>query len=191
MKKIAIFASGSGSNAENIVTCLAKNPDITVDVILCNVPDAYVLERAKRLNIPSIVFNRQEFNDPDIILRQLQERGIGFIVLAGFLWLLPSCIINAYPNRIINIHPALLPKFGGKGMYGDHVHKAVIAAGEKSSGITIHYVNEHYDEGNIVFQAACPVEPEDTPESLAQKIHALEYRHFPTIVEQLVTLSGD
>lgn len=187
MKKIAIFASGSGSNAENIITAIKNNPDITVDSIFCNVPTAYVLERAKRQNIPAFVFNRKELNDPEQILQRLRERGIDFIVLAGFLWLMPACITAAYPKRIINIHPALLPKFGGKGMYGEHVHQAVIASEEKHSGITIHYVNDHYDKGDIIFQARCAVTPEDTPDSLAQKVHALEYLHFPKVVRQLVS----
>lgn len=187
MKKIAIFASGSGSNAENIIQSLANNPDIRVDSIFCNVAGAYVLERAERLQVPAFVFNREELNDPQQVLGQLRSRGIDFIVLAGFLWLMPACITAAYPDRIINIHPALLPHYGGKGMYGDRVHQAVIAAGEEQSGITIHYVNDRYDEGNIIFQASCHVLPEDTPESLAQKIHALEYKHFPRIVEQVVS----
>lgn len=159
MKKIAIFASGSGSNAENIIQFFAKNPEISVNSIFCNVPGAYVLERAKKYNIPAYVFNREEMKNPEKVLRQLQEQEIDFIVLAGFLWLMPPCITAAYPNRIINIHPALLPAYGGKGMYGEKVHEAVIAAGEKESGITIHYVNEHYDEGAPIFQARCTVIP--------------------------------
>jgi len=187
MKKIAIFASGSGSNAENIITTLANNPDITVDSVFCNVPDAYVLERVKKFHIPTVVFNRRELNDPENILRRLRERQIDFIVLAGFLWLMPSAITAAYPNRIVNIHPALLPAYGGKGMYGARVHEAVIAAGEKKSGITIHYVNEHYDEGNIIFQACCDIVPEDTPDTLAQKVHALEYKHFPRVIAETIS----
>ncbi len=187
MKKIAIFASGSGSNAENIITTLANNPDIRVDSVFCNVPDAYVLERAKKLQIPAFVFNRQELNDPAHVLGQLRERQIDFIVLAGFLWLMPSAITAAYPDRIVNIHPALLPAYGGKGMYGARVHEAVIAAGEKQSGITIHYVNERYDEGNIIFQARCDITPEDTPDTLAQKVHALEYKHFPHVIMEAIS----
>lgn len=186
MKKIAIFASGSGSNAENIIQFFAKNPEISVNSIFCNVPGAYVLERAKKYHIPAYVFNREELKNPEKLLRQLQEQEIDFIVLAGFLWLMPSCITAAYPNRIINIHPALLPNYGGKGMYGDKVHQAVIAAGEKESGITIHYVNEHYDEGAPIFQAHCPVTPEDTPDTLASKVHALEYEHFPRVIEEVI-----
>lgn len=186
MKKIAIFASGSGSNAENIITVLANNPDMTVDSVFCNVPDAYVLERAKKFRVPAFVFDRRELNDPENILRRLRERQIDFIVLAGFLWLMPPAITAAYPNRIVNIHPALLPAYGGKGMYGSRVHEAVIAAGEKKSGITIHYVNDRYDEGDIIFQACCDIAPEDTPDTLAQKVHALEYEHFPHVIIDLL-----
>lgn len=184
MKKIAIFASGSGSNAENIIRYFAQKPEICVKKIYCNVPDAYVLERAKKYQIPTVIFNRQEFRDPEKILRQLQQEETDFIILAGFLWLLPPCITAAYPNRIINIHPALLPLYGGKGMYGHHVHEAVIAAGEKESGITIHYVNDHYDEGDPIFQAKCPVLPGDTADTLAARIHELEYQHFPRVIEE-------
>lgn len=186
MKKIAIFASGSGSNAENIIRFFAKKPEISVNSIFCNVPGAYVLERAKKYNVPAYVFNREEMKNPEKVLHQLQEQEIDFIVLAGFLWLMPSCITAAFPNRIINIHPALLPNYGGKGMYGDKVHQAVIAAGEKESGITIHYVNEHYDEGAPVFQARCSITPEDTPDTLAAKVHALEYEHFPRVIEEVI-----
>ena len=186
MKKIAIFASGSGSNAENIIRFFAKNPEISVNSIFCNVPGAYVLERAKKYHIPAYVFNREEMKNPEKLLCQLKEQEIDFIVLAGFLWLMPSCITAAYPNRIINIHPALLPGYGGKGMYGDKVHQAVISAGEKESGITIHYVNEHYDEGSPIFQARCPVASTDTPETLEAKVHALEYEHFPRIIEEVI-----
>lgn len=186
MKKIAIFASGSGSNAENIIRFFAKNPEISVNSIFCNMPGAYVLERAKNYNIPTFVFNREEMKNPEKVLNQLQKQEIDFIVLAGFLWLLPSCITAAYPNRIVNIHPALLPKYGGKGMYGEKVHQAVIAAGEKESGITIHYVNEHYDEGSPIFQARCSIHPEDTPDTLAAKVHALEYEHFPKVIEEVI-----
>lgn len=184
MKKIAIFASGSGSNAENIICFFAQHPEIRIASIFCNVPDAYVLTRAKKYNIPAYLFNRTDFRDPEKVLRQLQEQEIDLIVLAGFLWLIPACITAAYPNRIINIHPALLPKFGGKGMYGERVHQAVLAAGEKESGITIHYVNDHYDEGATIFQARCPVLAEDTPDTLAARIHELEYTHFPQVIAE-------
>lgn len=186
MKKIAIFASGSGSNAENIIQYFAQKPQFCVKSVFCNVPDAYVLERAKKYRIPSFVFNREEFRNPDKVFRQLQEQEIDFIVLAGFLWLMPSFITAAWPNKIVNIHPALLPAYGGKGMYGHYVHEAVIAAGEKESGITIHYVNDHYDQGAIIFQAKCPVLPTDTPDDLAARIHELEYRYFPEIIEKTI-----
>lgn len=186
MKKIAIFASGSGSNAENIIQYFAQKPQFCVKSVFCNVPDAYVLERAKKYRIPSFVFNREEFRNPDKVFRQLQEQEIDFIVLAGFLWLMPSFITAAWPNKIVNIHPALLPAYGGKGMYGHHVHEAVIAAGEKESGITIHYVNDHYDQGAIIFQAKCPVLPTDTPDDLAARVHELEYRYFPQIIAETI-----
>ena len=186
MKKIAIFASGSGSNAENIIQYFAQKPQFCVKSVFCNVPDAYVLERAKKYRIPTFVFNREEFRNPDKVFRQLQEQEIDFIVLAGFLWLMPSFITAALPNKIVNIHPALLPAYGGKGMYGHYVHEAVIAAGEKESGITIHYVNDHYDQGAIIFQAKCPVLPTDTPDDLAARIHELEYRYFPEIIEKTI-----
>ena len=186
MKKIAIFASGSGSNAENIIQYFAQKPQFCVKSVFCNVPDAYVLERAKKYRIPSFVFNREEFRNPDKVFRQLQEQEIDFIVLAGFLWLMPSFITAAWPNKIVNIHPALLPAYGGKGMYGMHVHEAVIAAGEKESGITIHYVNDHYDQGAIIFQAKCPVLPTDTPDDLAARVHELEYRYFPQIIAETI-----
>ena len=186
MKKIAIFASGSGSNAENIIQYFAQKPQFCVKSVFCNVPDAYVLERAKKYRIPSFVFNREEFRNPDKVFRQLQEQEIDFIVLAGFLWLMPSFITAAWPNKIVNIHPALLPAYGGKCMYGHHVHEAVIAAGEKESGITIHYVNDHYDQGAIIFQAKCPVLPTDTPDDLAARVHELEYRYFPQIIAETI-----
>ncbi len=191
MKKIAIFASGSGSNAENIVEYFNQNPEICVKMILCNVPDAYVLERAQKHNLPAIIFNREELRNPEKILRRLQQEEIDFIVLAGFLWLMPNCIVAAFPNRIVNIHPALLPAYGGKGMYGHHVHEAVIAAGEKESGITIHYVNNHYDEGSPIFQAKCPVLPDDTPDDLAARVHELEYAHFPRVIEETILNTRD
>ncbi len=186
MKKIAIFASGSGSNAENIIQYFAQKPQFCVKSVFCNVPDAYVLERAKKYRIPTFVFNREEFRNPDKVFRQLQEQEIDFIVLAGFLWLMPSFITAAWPNKIVNIHPALLPAYGGKGMYGHYVHEAVIAAGEKESGITIHYVNDHYDQGAIIFQAKCPVLPTDTPDDLAARVHELEYRYFPQIIAETI-----
>ena len=186
MKKIVVFASGSGSNAERIATYFSEKGSAQVSLILCNNLQAGVLERAKRLDIPSLVFNRQAFYKTNVVLDVLKTQQPDLIVLAGFLWKVPENLITAYPNRILNIHPSLLPKYGGKGMYGSHVHEAVIANAEKESGITIHYVNEHYDEGNIIFQAKTTVLPTDTPDTLAEKIHLLEYEHFPKIIEKLL-----
>ena len=149
------------------------------------------MERARQLQVPACVFTREEFRNPDKLLRRLQDEGTDFIVLAGFLWLVPPCITAAYPNRIVNIHPALLPAYGGKGMYGHHVHEAVLAAGEQESGITIHYVNDRYDSGDIIFQATCPVLPDDTPDTLAARVHELEYRHFPRVIEEAVLKSAN
>jgi phosphoribosylglycinamide formyltransferase-1 len=184
--KIAIFASGSGTNTQRIIEYFTGNTQISVSLVLSNKPDAYVLERAKRLQVPSVVFDRHTFNETDEIPDLLKKEGIDFIVLAGFLWLVPLNLIRAYPGKIINIHPALLPKYGGKGMYGERVHEAVLQSGDKESGISIHYVNEKYDEGSIIFQAKCEVLPDDTPDSLAQRIHQLEYKHYPEVIEKLV-----
>ena len=185
-KNIAIFASGSGSNTENIIRYFRKNEAIQVSLVLSNRSDAYVFERAHRLGVPCNVFPKEDWMAGDEILAVLQEYHIDFVVLAGFLVRVPDLLLHAYPNKIINIHPALLPKFGGKGMYGDRVHEAVVAAGEKESGITIHYINEHYDEGNTVFQTACLVLPTDSPEDVAKKVHALEYEHFPRVIERVL-----
>lgn len=184
--RIAIFASGAGSNAQKIIEYLAGHPSIQVALIVCNKPGAGVLTIAENHQIPTLLIEKERFFRGDAYLAELKSRDIRFVVLAGFLWKVPDALVNAYPDRIINIHPALLPKYGGKGMYGMRVHEAVIAAGEKESGITIHYVNEHFDEGAPILQARCPVEPGDTPEQLAQKIHALEHRYFPETVEKTV-----
>ena len=189
MKKIAIFASGSGSNAENIAGYFSSSEEIEISLILSNRKDAFVHERAKKLGIPSYTFNKKEFDEADLILETLRQYEIDFIVLAGFLLKVSHPILEAFPNRIINIHPALLPKFGGKGMYGERVHQAVISAGERESGISIHYVNEHYDEGNIIFQAKCKVLPTDSAEDVACKVHELEYRYFPEVIEKVVRLA--
>lgn len=186
MKNIAIFASGSGTNAQRIVEFFNSNPEIKITRIYCNKPDAYVLTRASSLKIPSLVFNRKDFYHSDKILNQLTNDKTDLIVLAGFLWLVPELVLTSFGKRIINIHPALLPKYGGKGMYGHHVHQAVINSGDTVSGITIHYVNEKYDEGDIIFQAKCSIDKSDTPESLAAKIHELEYIHFPVIVQKVI-----
>jgi len=184
--KIALFASGSGSNVENIVRYFAKKRTAEFPLILSNKQDAFVHERAKKLGIPSVTFSRDEFADGCEIVSLLKKYEVDFVVLAGFLLKISMPILEAYPDRIINIHPALLPKFGGKGMYGHHVHQAVVDAGETQSGITIHYVNEQYDEGNVIFQATCEVANDDTPDTVAEKVHALEYLHFPKIIEDVI-----
>ncbi len=186
MKSIAIFASGSGTNAENLVRFFQTNPIGQVKMILSNRHEAYVLKRAQSLDIETVVFSREQFYQTDEVLSILLKKHIEFVVLAGFLWLIPDLLLEHFQGRIVNIHPALLPKYGGKGMYGQRVHEAVIASHDKESGITIHHVNQTYDEGNIIFQATCHVEPDDTSESLAKKIHALEYEHFPKVVESLL-----
>lgn len=182
MKKVAVFASGNGSNAQAITEYLNKGNEARIVVILSNRKDAFVIQRAASLSIPTIVFNRSEFYDTDKITNYLIDRKIDLVILAGFLWLLPPSLVKAFSNRIVNIHPALLPKFGGKGMYGHFVHEAVVKSGDTESGITIHYVNEHYDEGQIIFQARCMVDHTDTADSLAAKIHELEYAHFPRVI---------
>jgi len=182
--KIAILASGSGSNAENIHSYFSDRNDILISLILSNNPDAYVHVRAKKLGITSLTMSKEDLQKEGPLLAIMREYRIDFIVLAGYLLKIPSDIIQAFPNRIMNIHPALLPKFGGKGMYGNRVHEAVIANGEKESGITIHIVNECYDEGQIIFQATCPVLENDTPDSLASRVHALEYAHFPRVIDE-------
>lgn len=186
MNKIAIFASGSGSNAENISAYFRNDKDVEITLIVSNKKDAFVHERAKKLGIESVTFPKNEFETTDNVINLLKNKGIDFIVLAGFLLKVPQNILDAYPHRIVNIHPALLPKFGGRGMYGDNVHKAVVAAGETESGITIHYINENYDEGDIIFQAKCEVLPGDTYEDVAKKVHTLEYTHFPVILENIL-----
>jgi formyltetrahydrofolate-dependent phosphoribosylglycinamide formyltransferase len=186
-KKIAIFASGTGSNAERIISHLKNHSSIQVALVVCNKPGAGVLSIASANHVPTLLIEKERFFSGDHYLPDLHAHSIDFIVLAGFLWKIPEALITAYPNKIINIHPALLPKYGGKGMYGLKVHEAVLLAGEKESGITIHYVNEHFDEGERIFQASCAVEAGDTPESLAQKIHALEHRHFPEEVVKLLS----
>lgn len=183
---IAIFASGAGSNARKIIEHLRDHDSIRVGLIVCNKPGAGVLAIASEYGIDTLLIEKERFFRGDAYVPELKARNIGFIVLAGFLWKVPGALILAYPRKIINIHPALLPGYGGKGMYGMHVHEAVIAAGEKESGITIHYVNEKFDEGEHIFQSSCPIEEADTPESLAQKIHALEHRHFPIVIEKVI-----
>lgn len=190
MKKIVLFASGSGSNAQNIVDFSRKNnASYTVEAIFCNNPNAFVIQRAHELGIPCFVFNKKDFtnDDSNIIFQKLLSINPSLIVLAGFLLLIPPIIIYTFSNKIINIHPALLPKYGGKGMFGEHVHNAVIANRELESGITIHYVTEQYDEGTAILQKTCSLDPSDTPDSLAQKIHLLEQAWFPVTIDHLLS----
>ncbi len=187
MKNIAIFASGSGTNAENIIRYFADNKSIKVAVVLSNNSKAGVHERVNKLGIPSFVFSRDEFTQGSKVISKLAEYHVEFIVLAGFMNKISDVLLNVFPGKIINIHPALLPKHGGKGMYGMHVHNAVVASGDTKSGITIHYINENYDEGDIIFQTTCEVLPTDTPVDVANKVHALEYVWFPKIIEELLT----
>lgn len=185
-KNIAIFASGEGTNAQRIIDHFKESEKAKVTLVLSNKETANVLNRAKLAGIPTYIINKENFIQNDTVIHFLQENRIDLIVLAGFLWMVPESLVKAFPNKIINIHPALLPKFGGKGMYGMNVHKAVIDAKEKQSGISIHYVNEHYDEGEIISQHACDVSESDTPESLAKKIHQLEYEFFPLAIESIL-----
>jgi formyltetrahydrofolate-dependent phosphoribosylglycinamide formyltransferase len=184
--RIAIFASGAGSNAQKIIDRFRSSADIKIALIVCNKPGAGVLEIASKEDIPTLVIEKERFFKSDAYLPELQHYHIGFIVLAGFLWKLPQQLIKAYPKKIINIHPALLPNYGGKGMYGHFVHEAVIANSEKESGITIHYVDELYDHGEIIVQEKCSIIENETADSLAQKIHALEHQHYPAVIEKLL-----
>lgn len=184
--KIAIFASGSGTNAENIIRYFKDNLSIKVALVICNKKDAYVLKRAQHEKVPGLFFCKSDFEKKGGVLETLEEYKIDFIVLAGFLLKVPQNILDAYTNKIINIHPALLPKFGGKGMYGNKVHEAVLAACEQETGITIHYVNNEYDSGNIIFQASCPVLLSDNAHEVAQRVHKLEYEYFPKVIEQTI-----
>lgn len=184
--KIAVFASGNGSNAEVLIKHFAAGKNARVSLLVCNNPQAGVLAKADRLGVPVLLMGRERFLSGDAYLPELQAAGIDFIVLAGFLWKVPPALVRAFPQKIVNIHPALLPKFGGKGMYGARVHAAVLAAGEAESGITIHWVNEHYDEGATIFQASCPIVAGETPDSLAAKVHVLEHAHFAPTVESLL-----
>ncbi len=184
--RIAIFASGSGTNAEEIMKHFQHSSSVKVVLLLSNNPEAFALVRAKKFNVPSRVFNREQWKGSECVLEWLTEKKVTHIVLAGFLWLVPAYLIKAFPGKIVNIHPALLPKHGGKGMYGMKVHEAVKSSGDKETGISIHVVNEHYDEGELLFQARCTVEEADTPVTIAQKVHQLEYKHFPSVIEQWV-----
>jgi len=182
--KIAVFASGSGTNANRIFEHFKDKKDIEVTLLLSNNPDAFVLKRAKSFGIPTRIFSKAEFKDSDVIVNELRNARIQWIILAGFLWLIPSNLVKVFPETILNIHPALLPNFGGKGMFGIHVHEAVKASGVSKTGITIHKVNEEYDKGEIVFQDSCEVTSEDTPETIAEKVRKLEHQHFPRVIEE-------
>jgi len=200
MHRIAIFASGNGTNAGRIIEYFASpptplltergardTPKIEVSLIVCNNLNAGVLRIAKENNIETLLIEKERFFRGDAYLPELKEKGIDFIALAGFLWKVPSSLISAYPRQIVNIHPALLPKYGGKGMYGNAVHQAVLDANDKESGITIHYVDDHYDNGDIIFQARCKLEKEDNAESLAARVHGLEHSYYPKVIESLLT----
>lgn len=184
--QLAILASGNGTNAQQIAEHFADKPEVNVNVIIYNKKDAYVATRARQLGIEARYFNRHDFLETDVVLHFLQERSIDYVILAGFLLLVPQNLLDAFPNRIVNIHPALLPKYGGKGMYGHNVHEAVVANHETETGITIHIVDQHYDRGTILFQARCSVTPTDTADDVAAKIHLLEKAYFPPVIESFV-----
>lgn len=186
MKNLAFFASGSGSNVENIYNYFKENKDVRCSLILTNNPSAYVIERAKKLSIPVFTFDKNTFYKTEKLISIIKEKNIDLIVLAGFLWLVPDYFVREFEGRIINIHPALLPKYGGKGMYGDNVHKAIVDNKEKETGITIHYVNEEYDKGSTIFQKSVTVDPDDDYKAVANKVHKLEYENFPKVIEEVL-----
>ena len=185
MKRLSIFVSGNGTNLQRIAEYFRNNNDVEIVNVVCNNPKAYSIERAKNLGIPVRMITRAEFNSPEFT-QEMAALKLDLIVLAGFLWKIPASLIQAYPKKIVNIHPALLPKYGGKGFYGEHVHEAVVAAKEPFSGITIHYVNEIYDNGEIILQAHVALDEKETPDSLAAKIHQLEQAYFPVAIEQVL-----
>ena len=185
-KNLVLFASGSGSNVENIASFFREDPRVRIKGVLCNNPKAGVVDRCRRLKLPLFCFNRPAYQEQEGLLQLLRALEPDLIVLAGFLWKIPEEMVRAFPQKIINIHPALLPRFGGKGMYGMHVHQAVLAKGEKESGITVHFVNEAYDEGAIILQEKVAIVEGETPESLAGKIHQLEYKHYPGVIGNLL-----
>ena len=191
MKRIAIFASGTGSNAQKILSHFKTSNKIDVALIVSNKTNAGVLNFAKEYSVPTLIIDREKFLKGDGYVPELQAAKIDWIILAGFLWKIPVSLLNHWEKRIINIHPALLPKYGGKGMYGEAVHRAVLAANEKESGITIHYVDEQYDHGATIFQATCPVLPTDLVDNLAEKIHALEHLHYPVVIEKEILSQAD
>lgn len=184
--KLAVFASGAGSNAEKLIRYFKASETAQVTLVVCNKPGAGVVSIAANEGVPVLLIEKERFFRGDAYLPFLQKEGIGFLALAGFLWKIPKALIDAYPKRIVNLHPALLPKFGGKGMYGQYVHEAVLNAGEVETGITIHYVDELYDNGDAIFQTACPVLPGDSPADIAGRIHALEHLHYPRVVEEVI-----
>ena len=186
-KRIVIFASGGGSNAEAIVAYFANHPDVIVTYFLTNKPDAGIITRGKRLGIPTLVFSRQNFVNSLDVVNFLKSQKVDLVVLAGFLWLIPPSLIEAYSDKIVNLHPALLPKYGGKGMWGHYVHEAVVANMDTESGITVHLVNENYDEGKILFQASCAVEAKDGPEDVAANVLKLEHKYFAQVIEDLLS----
>ncbi len=187
-KNIAIFASGSGTNAEAIARYFTNSNEVSVSIILSNNPNAYVLQRAEKFGIPTFVFNRAQLYKEKTVLLILVDGSIDFIVLAGFMWLIPGNILKSFKNKIINIHPALLPNYGGKGMYGHHVHEAISRAGDTETGITIHFVNKEYDRGEIIFQIKCKIEPHENPDKIAEKIHLLEHEYYPKAIEQTLKI---
>jgi phosphoribosylglycinamide formyltransferase-1 len=186
MTHIAIFASGSGSNARRLMAYFKGHPAVRIAILVCNKPGAGALRHAYEMGVPAYLIDRQGLVDGRLLIEVLRLHGVGFVALAGFLWHIPPGLIAAFPEKMVNIHPSLLPAHGGKGMYGNHVHEAVLRAGEAETGITIHRVNEHYDEGDIVFQARCPVLPTDTAEDIARKVQQLEHEHYPSVVEHLI-----
>ena len=187
MKKLVVFASGSGTNAENIIKYGRRTGKYEVAYVAVNKPDAYVIKRAEKLNVPVFLFDRKDLYENCKVLDFLKHEEPDLIVLAGFLWLVPSDIVSAFEKKIINIHPALLPKYGGKGMYGNRVHEAVKKNGEKETGITIHYVDEKFDNGDIIFQKSVKINPGDTPDDIASKVHDLEYIFYPKIIVKLIS----
>lgn len=187
MKRMAIFASGSGTNAQAIIEYFRKNPVAEVSLVVCNKPNAFVIERAKAFGIPVLIINNKEFFETDKLVNELKQKKIDLIVLAGFLWLIPENLLKSFPRRIVNIHPALLPKYGGKGFYGDKVHEAVKLSGDKETGITIHFLNEKYDEGEIIFQSKVPVTASDSPSSIAEKVHQLEHKYYPGVIAEILS----
>ena len=184
MKKIAVFASGNGTNAENITRYFSDHHSLHIDSIWTNNPSAGVIQRMANYDCPVLLFTRREMQE-GVLLEKLQSRAIDGIVLAGFLLLIPPSLVTAFPRQILNIHPALLPKYGGKGMYGSRVHEAVYAEGDKETGITIHYVDKHYDEGAVIFQVKVALDHQEVPERIAQKVHELEFEHYPKVIEQI------